>query len=235
MFMMLVIQTISAICTDLYLTAYPISFAEDFGIESTVGGYLYAASALFSFIVLSVLLTLTNNFGICPYPFDQVLLLTVYMIGNAFYVVFYAPWIAYTTHWVIAVLPTVMRGCERVSRLELCPPAEFNRLTSIGGVLKILGYLSGALSGPILFSIWKRLPFIVLFGISGLLLTMILIVYVHRKRFLSALSSSPDQRVHVMYLSAEREHYCARRGGFSDKSRGISRKSSMSRRGSKCD
>ena len=224
MFMMLLIQMTSALF-DLYLVAYPIAFAEDFGIGSTVGGYLYAASALFSFIVLSVLLTLSNNFGICPYPYDQVLLLTVYMIGNAFYVMFYAPWIAYTTHWVIAVLPSVMRGCERVSRLELCPPAEFNRLTSVGGMLKIVGYLSGSFAGPILFSIWKRLPFIVLFGISGLLMTMILTVYVHRKRFLSALSSSTDQSVTMTYLSAERNHYRARKGAVADKTR----------RQSKCD
>ena len=235
MFMMLLIQTISGALTFVYISSYPIAFAKDFGIGATVGGYLYAASALFSFIVLSVLLTLSNNFGICQYPIDQILLLTAFMIGNAFYVVFYAPWIAYTAHWVIAVLPTVMRGCERVTRLELCPPAVFNRLTSIGGFFKICAISAGAYLGPILYSIWKRLPFMVLFLLSGSLLIAIVKVYNHRIRFLYALRTANDESMDFRYLLAERNHYNARWGAMSGASSRRHSVISMSRRGSKAD
>lgn len=205
MFMLLAILTICAVIDTLYLTAYPIVFAEDFDISSTVGGYLYAASSIFSLLVLSILTALSGRSKLCQYPYDLVLLLTVYMIGNAFYAIFYAPWIAYSFHWIIAGLPTAMRGCEMVSRLYLCPPEEFNRMTSIGGFLKMAGFLLGAVLGPLLCSISLRLPFIVLSASSALLLIATLLVFVRRYGFLRSMSFHDD--VGTDFLSTEKKHY----------------------------
>ncbi len=68
------------------------------------------------------------------------LVAVVFAVGNVLFTVFYAEWIAYSVHWVIRRIVVVLMGCEMVSRLYLCPPAAFGKVTSIGGMLKTVGY-----------------------------------------------------------------------------------------------
>ena len=138
---LLVIVFITAVSGSLYVASFPLPFAEDFGINSTVGGYLDAAANVFSFIVLSVFLRYSSSSKLCRYPFDVVLIAAVFAVGNVLFTVFYAEWIAYSVHWVIRRIVVVLMGCEMVSRLYLCPPAAFGKVTSIGGMLKTIGYL----------------------------------------------------------------------------------------------
>ena len=106
---------------------------------------------VFSLVFLSILLKSSSKSPIFQYPYDVLLIAVVFVIGNVLFFVFYENWIAYSVHWILRRITTAMLGVQMVSRLYLCPPAAFNKVTSIAGMLKSGGYLSGAVLGPILF------------------------------------------------------------------------------------
>ena len=199
---LLLIALITAISGSLYVASFPLPFAKDFGINSTVGGYLDAAANVFSFIVLSVFLRYSSSSKLCRYPFDILLIAAVFAIGNVLFIVFYAEWIAYSVHWVIRRISVILMGCEMVSRLYLCPPAAFGKVTSIGGMLKTIGYLTGATIGPILFSVSHKLPFAVIAVLNIMLIVVVGAVYVYRLRILSAMEFDDDTK--GQYLLMER-------------------------------
>lgn len=203
MFILLGIVFLSGLFQKMYTSSYPIVFVSHFGISATVGGYLNAAAALFAFLVLSILLKLSSRSKVFQYPYDVIFLFGMFMFGNVLYVVFYAPWIAYSFHWVICLLPAVMRGGEMVSRLYLCPPVAFNRVTSVSGVLKSVGFFLGSVTGPMLCTISLRAPFMVLTALSALSLIVIIAAFIRRKRFLSVFYDEVAEH----YLLTERRHY----------------------------
>lgn len=177
---LLVIAFVTAVSGSLYVASFPLPFAADFGIDSEVGGYLDAAANVFSFLVLSVFLKYSSSSKLCRYPFDILVIALVFAIGNILFIVFYAEWIAYSVHWVIRRISIVVMGCEMVSRLYLCPPAAFNKVTSIGGMLKTIGYLTGATIGPLLFTASHKLPFIVMAALNLILIAIVSAVYFYR-------------------------------------------------------
>ena len=120
------------------------------GINSTVGGYLNAAASVFGFVLLTLFLRFSESSILCRYPSNMLLIPSVIVLCNASYVAVYEPWIAYSAHWVLRKQHVVILGLEMVSRLYLCPPAAFNKVTSMAGVMKNAGYFLGAVMGPIL-------------------------------------------------------------------------------------
>ncbi len=68
---LLVLVFVTAVSGSLYVASFPLPFAEDFGINSTVGGYLDAAANVFSFIVLSVFLRYSTSSKLCRYDDHQ--------------------------------------------------------------------------------------------------------------------------------------------------------------------
>ena len=126
----------------------------------------------------------------------------VFAVGNVLFVVFYAEWIAYSVHWIIRWINVSMFGVQMVSRLYVCPPAAFNKVASIGGMLKAVGFLSGSSLGPILFTADDRLPFVVMAALNVLLMIVVATVYVYRLRILSAMEFDDD--IKGQYLLMER-------------------------------
>lgn len=199
---LLLVVVITAFCGTLYATSFSLVFAQDFGINSTVGGYLDAAANVFSFILLTVFLKFSSKCSLFQYPFDILLIAVVFVIGNVLFTVFYTEWIAYSVHWIIRRITVTMMGVQMVSRLFLCPPEAFNKVASIAGLLTTTGYLSGATLGPILFMLEKRLPFMVMAVLNIMLIVVVSTVYVHRRRVLSAMDFDDD--VKGQYLLMER-------------------------------
>merc|ERR1719385_242701 len=199
-FVLLVISLVTAVSGSLYVASFPLPFAADFGIDSEVGGYLDAAANVFSFLVLSVFLKYSSSSKLCRYPFDILLIAAVFAIGNLLFMVFYAEWIAYSVHWVIRRISVVVMGCEMVSRLYLCPPAAFNKVTSIGGMIKTIGYLTGATIGPLLFTASHKLPFIVCAVLNILLCVIVGVVYVYRLRILSEMDFDDETKGSYMLM-----------------------------------
>jgi len=199
---LLVAVFISAVTGSMYVASFPLPFAEDFGIHSTVGGYLDAAANVFSFLVLTVFLKYSSSSVLCRYPYDMVLIAAMFAVGNLLFMAFYAEWIAYSVHWIIRRIVVVLMGCEMVSRLYLCPPAAFGKVTSIGGLLKTIGYVVGAAVGPLLFSLNHRLPFAVMAVLNIILVVVVCTVYLLRKRVLSLIHFDEDTK--GQYLLMER-------------------------------
>ena len=199
---LLFIQAMVGLTGAMYWAAHPIVFVTEFGIGSVVAGYLSAAGGVFSFIVLSVIVKNSKKFKVFQYPFDILLLALVYAIGNAAFIVFDGQWVAYSFHWIILGLCNVMRGCESVSRLDLCPPAAFSRITSIAGALRTVGYLSGSALGAMLCTVSTKLPFMVVVVLEVILAVVIFMVYIRRVRYLSTFHDED-----VSYLIKEKAHY----------------------------
>ena len=199
---LLIIVIITAFCNSLYATTFSLIFAQDFGISSTVGGYLDAAANIFSFIVLSLFLKYSTKSALLQYPFDILSIAIVFVIGHILFFLFYAEWIAYSVHWIIRRMTIVMMGLQMVSRLYLCPPAAFNKVTSIAGLLRTTGFLSGSTLGPILFTVNHRLSFVVMAVMNIILFIVVSTVYVYRNRKLSAMEF--DDETKGQYLLMER-------------------------------
>ena len=201
-FVLLAISFLTAVSGSLYVASFALPFAEDFGISSAVSGYLDATANIFSFLVLSAILKFSTKYDLLQYPFDILMTAGVFAAGNLMFAIFYAPWIAYTVHWIIRRIVVVVMGCEMVSRLYLCPPAAFGAVTSIGGMIKTIGYLTGATIGPLLFAASHKLPFIVCTVLNILLCVIVGVVYVYRLRILSAMEFDDETQGH--YLLMER-------------------------------
>ena len=88
----------------------------------------------------------------CQYPYDIMMSVALAVVGAALYSVFYAEWNAYSVHLVIRKMHGVVLSLEMVSRLYLCPPAAFAKVTSIAGMLATVGFTTGATLGPILLT-----------------------------------------------------------------------------------
>ena len=125
--MLMFVVTNSGLMTTLYLSSFSLAFAEDLGVNSTVSGWLAAAGSVLSFILINVLLKCRDSSSLFRYPFDIAMLITVFLIGNVLFAVFYAEWIAYSVHLIIIDLPVNAFVAEMVSRLDLCPPSIFNK------------------------------------------------------------------------------------------------------------
>jgi len=200
--MLLAIVFLSAFSGDLYASSYPVTFAEDFGISSTVGGYLNAAACVFGYFVLRTLLQLSGRFTLCQYPWDVIVCSMIAVLSGSSYFVFYEKWIAFSFHWIIRKMHIVLMGEEMVARLFLCPPAAFAKVTSIGGTLKTIGYLAGGFLGPFLLSVSKTLPFVTVSALYLTTFTVVALVYGYRRHQLSEMDFDDD--VKGQYLLMER-------------------------------
>lgn len=187
------------------MISYPVIFEVEFGINSTVGGYLNAAANIFAFLVLSLIMRLSTHSVLCQYPYHIIIVVGIFIIGNISYVVFYAEWIAYSLHWIIRRFHIVVSGCGMVSRLYLCPQDKFNQITSTVGALKTGGYLIGSAVGPILCALSFKLPFLVMASINIVAVIAVGVVYLHRRNFLLSLNMAEESNDD--YLSMERAYY----------------------------
>ena len=199
---LLIVGTIPSCTSDLYSSTFPFVFAQDFGIDSETSGQLSAVSNVISFILLSVFLKLSTKFTLFHYPYDILLLSAVYAIGNILFFIFSAKWTAFSVHLIINRITPVIYGMQTVSRLLLCPPSTFNKVASISSVLSSAGYLSGSALGPVLFTMDKRLPFVVSAALNIMLIVVVVAVYIYRKRILSEMEFDDD--IKEQYLLMER-------------------------------
>merc|ERR1719295_1052777 len=117
---------------------------------------------------------------------------------------FYVEWIAYSVHWFIYHLPVNAQIAEMLSRLYLCPPSGFNKVTAITGFLKTGAFLIGSILGPILFVIHHTLPFMVIVALSAVTIVLMGTVYCYRMRILSAMEF--DEEIKGQYLLMERAY-----------------------------
>ena len=199
---LLIVGTVPSCTSDLYSSTFPFVFAQDFGIDSETSGQLSAVSNVISFVLLSVFLKLSTKFTLFQYPYDILLLSAVYAIGNILFFIFSAKWTAFSVHLIINRITPVIYGMQTVSRLLLCPPSTFNKVASISSVLSSAGYLSGSALGPVLFTVDKRLPFVVSAALNIMLIVVVVAVYIYRKRILSEMEF--DDEVKGQYLLMER-------------------------------
>ena len=199
---LLMVSIVTSSTCNLYTSSFPIVFAQQFGIDSETSGQLTAAGNVFSFILLSVFLKLSSKFSLFQYPYDILIPSSLYVIGNVLFVVFYAEWIAYSVHWIISGICYVTLGVQIVSRLYLISPAAFNKVASISGAIKTIGFLCGSVLGPILFEVHHQLPFVVIAVLNLILIIVIVAVYVYRKRILSEMEFDDD--IKGQYLLMER-------------------------------
>merc|ERR1719334_3361 len=197
---LLAISFLTAVSGSLYVASFALPFAEDFGISSAVSGYLDATANIFSFLVLSTILKFSTKYDHLQYPFDILMTAGVFAAGNLMFAIFYAPWIAYTVHWIIRRIVVVVMGCEMVSRLYLCPPAAFGAVTSIGGMIKTIGYLTGATIGPLLFTAWHKLPFLIMAVLNLFLIAVVGSVYVYRMKILSEMDFDDETKGSYMLM-----------------------------------
>ena len=125
--MLMFVVTLDCLSFTIYYTSFSLAFVEDFGIDSTVSGWFDAAGSVVSFVLITVFLKFGESSFLFRYPFDITMLITVFLIGNILFAVFYAEWIAYSVHLIIIDLPVNAFVAEMVSRLDLCPPSIFNK------------------------------------------------------------------------------------------------------------
>ena len=131
--------------------------------------------------------------------------MTLMLLGQVCYIVFYAKWVAYAVHWIMCRMHIVVCVIDMISRVYLCPQSAFNRITSIGGILKSLGYLIGAAVGPILYGISGTVPFMVMAAANIVILVVTTVVFIHRRRYLLGLEF--DDEVKAQYLLMEKAYY----------------------------
>ena len=205
MYALMFCRFIDAMSAEIYVISYPVIFESEFGINSTVGGYLNAAANVFSYLVLSLIIRYSDRTALFQYPYHIMMVVTICIIGNMSYVVFYAEWIAYSLHWIMRRFHIVVSGLAMVSRLYLVPPDAFNRITSIVGMLKTGGYLIGSAVGPILCTVSFKLPFLVMAVMNTVAVLVVGIVFYFRRKYLSSLDLGDDTKGN--YLMMERAYY----------------------------
>ena len=175
----------SAFSYNSYWIAYPIIFDLEWNISSSVGGYLIAGGNVFAFILLNVMLRCSDKCVLFQYPFNIIVPITLFIIGNLMYVIVYEPFIAYSFHMSVLSILRVAYGAEMVARIYLCGPNAFHKVTSINGFILSVGYFTGASVTPFLFKIHQRLPFLVLAVVNTLVIVVMLVVFFRRKDHLS--------------------------------------------------
>ena len=168
-----------------YFIAFPIVFDLEWNISASTGGYLIAGSNVFSIILLNLSLKYTERIVLFQYPFNIILPIAIFIIGNLMYVIVFEPFIAYSFHLMTSNIISVVSGLEMVARIFVCPPNEFNKITSIIGFLQAIGYLIASSITPILYNIDKKLPFLIMCILNGMLIVVILSIFYQRKSYLS--------------------------------------------------
>ena len=68
MYALLIVVFLDAMCAEMYFIAYPVVFETDFGISTTVTGYVNIAGNIFSYLMLSVMVKYTNRWKLFQYP-----------------------------------------------------------------------------------------------------------------------------------------------------------------------
>lgn len=99
----------------------------------------------------------------------------------------------------------VVIGIDMISRVYLTAPSVFNRIASIGGMLRSLGYLVGSAVGPNVLSISTKVPFLIMAIINFSIAMLVITVFIYRRRYLMKMESEFEDNVKGNYLMMEKQ------------------------------
>lgn len=217
MYALLALKVVQCFSFQVYAISYPVIFNDVFLISPSIGGYLYAAGAIFGICGLFTNEKIKSIYDRWEYPWDVVLYFSLMFFVFISYVIFYDSWVAYAYHWLALGSILTLSAIEMKTRLFLCPAMALQRVTGLVGVLQACTYLSGSLIAPALLSYSYKLPFLVIALMSLASAIAAAIVYVLRMNFLSGKFVGNTK---ASYLTKERAYYhsikksAARRGGL---------------------
>eukprot|EP01084_Bolivina_argentea_P079374 143993_1 len=208
LFVLVFLAFIINFCMELYAVSFPIIFFEDFKISASMSGYLASIASAIAFTALLISNKVSTIYIRWQYPYNMLFFMVLYMSGYLAYIIFYQKWIAYSFHLLIYYnsLPRTVISLEMVTRLELCPDNRvFQNITGISGFLTNLAYLIASAVGPLLVSIWPRIPFIISFALTSFLFFVMVIVHCRRTQFLANIYDA--EQVSENYLDMEKLYY----------------------------